>query len=103
MEVQPSQLREAADQVDAAVTASGAAGWRLDLSGGDVGDDELAAAMVSFAESWTDGAAQLVEASEGIAGGLRVSATYYELVDTIVDTGFGWLSEHLGFGTGDGQ
>lgn len=94
MDVDPAQLRAAADQVEAAVSSSGADGLTLDLSG-DVGDDTLAAAMIAFAESWEDGAAQLVEATEGIADGLRFSAATYELTDALAASGLGRLIDDL--------
>jgi hypothetical protein len=50
MDVDPLQLRQAADQVESALASSAADGLSLDLSG-DVGDDTLAAAMSAFAAS----------------------------------------------------
>jgi hypothetical protein len=94
MDVNPAELRAAADQIDALVPASGADGLRLELAG-DVGNDELAAAMSAFATSWTDGAGQLVEATEGIADGLRVAATTYELTDAFVHSKIGSLLGNL--------
>ena len=46
MDVDPPQLRQAADQVEAALGGSGADGLSLDLSG-DVGDDTLASLVTS--------------------------------------------------------
>ena len=94
MDVDPPQLRQAAEQVEAALAASGADGLSLDLSG-DVGDDSLAAAMASFATSWNDGAAQLVEATQGMADGLRVAATTYELTEAFVHSTVGKLLTDL--------
>lgn len=90
MEVDPAQLRLAADQVEAALSAGGADGVSFDLSG-DVGNDTLASAMTAFATSWEDGAAQLVEATQGMADGLRVAATTYELTDAFVESDLGKL------------
>jgi hypothetical protein len=94
VDVDPVELRRAADQVDAVVTASEADGLSLDLSG-DVGHDGLAAAMTSFASSWEDGAGQLAEATRGIANGLRFSAATYELTDALAATGLGRLVDDL--------
>lgn len=95
VDVDPSELRETADQVEAVLTASDADGLTLDLSGGDVGSDELAAAMTSFAASWEDGAGQLVEATQGIASGLRFSAATYEFTDAFAASGLGRLIDNL--------
>ncbi|GAW49581.1 MULTISPECIES: type VII secretion target [unclassified Nocardioides] len=94
MDVDPAELRQAADQVEAVVAASEADGLSLDLSG-DVGHDGLAAAMASFASSWEDGAAQLVEATRGIASGLRFTATTYEITDAFAASGLGRLIDDL--------
>lgn len=94
MEVDPAQLRQAADGVEAALAASGADGVSFDLSG-DIGEDTLAAAMTAFATSWEDGATQLVEAAQGMADGLRFSATTYELTDAFVHSGIGKLFTDL--------
>ena len=94
MDVDPSELRQSADQVEAVLAASAADGLSLDLSG-DIGDDGLAAAMSSFASSWNDGAAQLVEATQGIADGLRFSAATYELTDAFAASGLGRLIDDL--------
>ena len=89
----PAAMRDAADGIDGLVgelgtlTTAGRAGAGrgvagLELDAGQLGHDELAAALAAFCHRWEWGVRALVQSGTEMARGLRESLQGYENADT---------------------
>lgn len=81
-EVEPASLRAAADAIDATTDASTARTLSLDAPF-DLGHRDLEVAAAGFTTGWNGAARGLVTSSDELAAGLRASAAWYAVTDTV--------------------
>ena len=93
-----ASMRAAADAIERIPSDCGVTSLWLDYDG-DFGHEGLESATGSFLARWQGGGRELQRAHEGIATDVRQTAAGLELVDTVVDRGFGFFADLL---DGDG-
>ena len=98
VEVDYASLRAAADAIERIPADCGVTSLWLDYEG-DFGHEGLQGEASSFLARWQGGGRELERAHTGVATDLRQIAAGMELLDGLVDKGFGFFADLL---DGDG-
>ncbi len=89
-----ASMRAAADAIEGIPADMGVTSMWLDHDG-DFGHEGLQDEAGQFLARWQGGGREMQRAHDGIAIDLRQTAASLELLDTIVDKGFGFFTDLL--------